>query len=254
MERVEFVDNSAEKEKFNYFASIGRFFKNKPAIGLTLASFSAVIMTAGLTSASQILYQVYFKNARISGVVSLITMFSMFAVMPAVKPIVKKYGKKNGSIAGLLISAVGATLMVVLPVDAGTSGLITWTILTMIVMLGMTFFNVVVWAMVADAIDYQQYTTGIREEGTVYAYFSFGRKLAQGVGASLISYLLMLTGYNALLGANQVAQVSLNIKLLVGMIQLVTVILQIVFLSVLYTLNKKEEELMMASLYGTKAE
>ncbi len=47
----------------------------------------------------------------------------------------------------------------------------------------------------SDCIDYQELKTGRREEGTVYATYSLGRKLAQGFGASIIAFLLMLTGY-----------------------------------------------------------
>lgn len=42
------------------------------------------------------------------------------------------------------------------------------------------------WGMVADAIDYQEWKTGIRNEGSVYATYSMLRKIAQGFGQSFI--------------------------------------------------------------------
>ncbi len=62
--------------------------------------------------------------------------------------------------------------------------------------LGASGFQVLIWAMVNDAIDYQELTTGDRKEGMVYATYSFFRKLASAVSSSLSSFTLALIGYN----------------------------------------------------------
>ena len=54
--------------------------------------------------------------------------------------------------------------------------------------LGASGFQVLIWAMVNDAIDYQELTTGDRKEGMVYATYSFFRKLASAVSSSLSSF------------------------------------------------------------------
>ena len=46
--------------------------------------------------------------------------------------------------------------------------------------LGMGIYSTVSWAMMGDAIDYNEWKNDSREEGTVYALHSFFRKLAQG--------------------------------------------------------------------------
>lgn len=65
------------------------------------------------------------------------------------------------------------------------------------------FANLLIWALVADAIDYQELQTGRREEGSIYATYSLFRKIAQGVGASLISLLIGWAGYKPELQAEQ---------------------------------------------------
>ena len=45
--------------------------------------------------------------------------------------------------------------------------------------LGASGFQVLIWAMVNDAIDYQELTTGDRKEGMVYATYSFFRSKLQ---------------------------------------------------------------------------
>ena len=41
------------------------------------------------------------------------------------------------------------------------------------------YFNIIIWAFITDIIDYQEIRTGQREDGTIYAVYSFARKNAQ---------------------------------------------------------------------------
>ena len=49
--------------------------------------------------------------------------------------------------------------------------------------------------MMGDAIDYNEWKTGQREEGVVYSLHSFFRKLAQGVGPALALLIMNPLGY-----------------------------------------------------------
>lgn len=68
-------------------------------------------------------------------------------------------------------------------------------------MFGAAFYLTLMWALVADCIDYQEQKTGRREESSIYATYSLFRKIAQGVGAAVVSYAIGATGYNQNLGA-----------------------------------------------------
>lgn len=68
-------------------------------------------------------------------------------------------------------------------------------------MFGAAFYLTLMWALVADCIDYQEKKTGRREESSIYATYSLFRKIAQGVGAAVVSYAIGATGYNQNLGA-----------------------------------------------------
>ena len=48
--------------------------------------------------------------------------------------------------------------------------------------------QVLVWALVNDAIDYQELQTGERNEGIMYSAYSFFRKLANGVSWKLLQF------------------------------------------------------------------
>lgn len=42
-----------------------------------------------------------------------------------------------------------------------------------------------VWAFITDVIDYHQYKTGLREDGTVYGVNSFARKVGQACAGAV---------------------------------------------------------------------
>ena len=62
--------------------------------------------------------------------------------------------------------------------------------------LGLGVFSMVNWALITDVIDYAELKNGIREDGTVYAIYSFARKLGQALASGLSGWLLTAISYN----------------------------------------------------------
>ena len=63
----------------------------------------------------------------------------------------------------------------------------------------MVSFNLVIWAFVTDVIDYHEYLTGLREDGTVYAIYSMARKIGQAVAGGVGGAAIAAVGYNSTL-------------------------------------------------------
>lgn len=59
----------------------------------------------------------------------------------------------------------------------------------------MNYFNIIIWAFITDVIDYQEVQTGEREDGTVYAVYSFSRKIEQALAGGLGGFALTTIGY-----------------------------------------------------------
>ncbi|MBQ3194562.1 MAG: MFS transporter [Oscillospiraceae bacterium] len=57
--------------------------------------------------------------------------------------------------------------------------------------------NMMQWGMLSEAIEYNEYLTGKRTEGSINGTFNMLRRLGQGLGASCGVALLGLIGYNA---------------------------------------------------------
>ena len=53
----------------------------------------------------------------------------------------------------------------------------------------------VCWALITDVIDATELQNGVREDGSIYALYSFARKLGQAASSGLTGGLLTLIGY-----------------------------------------------------------
>ncbi len=239
-----------ETEKFNVIKAFGNFMKNRPAVGATLAAMGMFLGMQSATTATNIMFALYFGMAELSGVVQLIGFLPMLIFMPFIKKIVGKYGKKEASVAGTIASLIGGLMMFIFPMIPNTGlALVFYMVSLCIFGLGMGIYTCVSWALMADAIDYNEWKTGKREEGTVYSLHSFFRKLAQGVGPSVVLLIMGILGYNSDLGVGaQSAATAYNMCWLVAALYMFSAVLQFIGLAVIYNLDKKtmakmEEEL-----------
>ena len=62
--------------------------------------------------------------------------------------------------------------------------------------IGFGFFNLVFWSFITDVIDDQEVKTGKREDGTIYAIYSFARKVGQAAAGGLGGFALAMTGFD----------------------------------------------------------
>ena len=53
------------------------------------------------------------------------------------------------------------------------------------------------WGLVGEAIDYNEYVTGKRTEGSIYGTFNLSRRVGQAIGSSFGFYVLAWIGFNA---------------------------------------------------------
>jgi len=240
------VKTNEGSEKFNILSSFGKFVKNRPAVGCTLAAMGMFLGMNAASTANTIMFATYFNMASLSGLVQMIGFLPMFLFMPFIKKIVVKYGKKEASVFGTVVSLVGGVFMLVFPMVSNVqTSLILFLLGLVIYGLGMGVYTCVSWAMMGDAIDYNEWKYGTREEGTVYALHSFFRKLAQGIGPSAVLLLMGVLGYQANLGTiGQSQQTAHNMCWLVAGLYLFSAVMQFIGLAVIYNLDKKTVEKM----------
>ena len=243
-------------EKFNILKAFGKFVKNRPAVGATLAAMGMFLGMNAATTANTIMFATYFNMAQLSGVVQMIGFLPMFFFMPFITKIVNKYGKKEASVVGTIGSLIGGAIMLIFPLLNNTTvALVVYLIGLAIFGVGMGVYTCVSWAMMGDAIDYNEWKFGTREEGTVYSIHSFFRKLAQGVGPSIVLVIMGALGYVSKYGTiGQSAQTAHNMCWLVAGLYLFSAVLQFIGLGVVYNLDKKTLNQMNTELAQRRAE
>ena len=183
----------------------------------------------------------------------------MIVVMFMLSKLVARFGKRNCVIVSCAISLVGALGMLVFPfkyTEVGASvdvlSIVMWTLFLMIANIGNGLFGVIVWAMVVDCIDYQNIKTGQRDEGSIYSLYSFFRKLAQGIGSSLVALVLGWLGYQKELGASQPFEVASDIKTGYVLLLLIGLAIMLVSILAIYNIKKSDEGRIHDTLYNKK--
>ena len=243
------VKTGEEAPKFNVVKAFGNFIKNRPAVGATVAAMGMFLGMQSATTANNIMFATYFKNAQMSGLVMMVGFLPMFIFMPFIKKLVNRFGKKEAATAGTVVSVLGGLVMLVFPLVDISIALVVYMAGLILFGLGMGVYTCVSWAMMADAIDYSEWKFGKREEGTVYSLHSFFRKLAQGIGPSIVIALLGVLGYVEGLGTTgQSPEMAYKACWLVAGLYLFSAVCQLVGIGFIYNLDKKTLAKMNAEL------
>ncbi|MBR5449610.1 MAG: MFS transporter [Clostridia bacterium] len=239
-----------ETQKFNVITAFTNFIKNRPAVGATVAAMGMFLGMQSATTASTIMFAVRYDLASLSGVMQAIGFAPMFLFVPFIKKLVEKYGKKEMAVVGTFVSVVGSLVMLFFPmITNNTVSIVVFMIGLVIFGTGMGVYTCVSWAMIGDAIDYNEWKFGTRDEGTVYSLHSFFRKLAQGLGPAMALLIMGWLGYDEKLGTiGQSAETALNMCWLVAGLFIVSAVLQFIGITFIYNLDKKELGRMTAAL------
>ena len=234
--------NNEGGEKVNIIKSFGTFMKNRPAVGCTIAAMGMFLGMQSATTANTIMFATHFGQASLSGLVMMVGFLPMFIFMPLATKFVKKYGKKEVSSVGSIAGLIGGAILLIFPLCPKDAQLIVYMIGLVFFGLGMGFYNCVSWAMMGDAIDYQEWKFGKREESVVYSLHSFFRKLAQGVGPAAVIAIMgtSLIGYDSSLGTiGQSSETAANLCWLVAALYMLSAVCQFVGVAVIYNIDRK---------------
>ena len=155
-ERVRPEISQEQLKKNNIGKMLSNAFKNRALISIIVATIFMLISQLTIQQMANYVFPNYYGNAKIQ---------SLSVVMMG---------------GGMIIAAVIVWVYVALQ-------FLCW--------FGLGIFSMVVWALITDVIDYSEIKNGIREDGSVYALYSFARKLGQALTSGLSGALLSMIGY-----------------------------------------------------------
>jgi glucuronide carrier protein len=197
--------------------SLATLRKNKPLVWLCLGSLAFL---TGLTALSTLAayYATYvLHDAQYIAWNAVAQAVGTFLVASFIPVIVRRIGKRNGYITLGLIGVAAGLLLAYSPPTIPIVAVFAFFLMGV----GVGGVNTLMWALEADTVEYGEWKTGVRTEGTTYALFSFTRKMGQALGGAAGAYALGLVAFNsqaAKTGAAQSAGTVHGIQVATGLL------------------------------------
>lgn len=213
------VKEEGEAEaKFTVMDILNIFKKNRAFLALVLHSICICAVQALGQGAATYMYMDVMKDVGMSSYASTLSAILMIVILSAAPILTKKWDLvviiRTCLICGAVLFA-GLLAYVLMVPSFNNWVFVIWNALAS----GMVTMSVQMqWGLVAEAIDYNEYLTGKRNEGTIYGFFSLSRRLGSTIANSLSVLLIAATGYDAALtnaGLDQAASTIKGIKLMV---------------------------------------
>ena len=156
------------------------------AIVLLLSQFMGQTM-------NQYLFASYFKNTNALSSLSMVGLPLSLGLATVSGVIASKFGKKEFSAFGMFLAAACYGIAYFMKLTN------PWIFIGLYVLagIGVTGFNMFIWAHITDVIDYNEVKFGERNDGVIYGVYSFSRKIGQALAGGLGGYALGFIGFNA---------------------------------------------------------
>ncbi len=227
----------AKREKLDIGGILHSLAANRALLGIIAAAIFILLSMLTMSGMSNFVFPNYYGNVEAQALSSLVGSLAMLAVCaPTAGRLSKRFGKKELSVVSSLAGAA-IYLACYLVRPASAYGYVAFFTLAYV---SMGYFNTVIWAMITDVIDDAEVRTGRREDGTIYAVYSFARKLGQALSSGLTGALLSAIGYTESTAFDPaVTRRIFAIACLAPLVGFLAVALSLLFL---YPLNKRRVE------------
>ena len=169
-----------------------RAFTNRSLLSIIAASIVMLLSQLTMQQMAGYVYPNFYKSAQAQSASTMFMMAGMLVAGAVAKPLSTRFGKAEISVvSNALAVVVNVLLFFVRPENVwiyASFQFLAW--------LGLGVFNMVCWALITDVIDDMEVKNGVREDGSVYALYSWARKLGQAASSGLSGALLSIIGYS----------------------------------------------------------
>jgi len=247
-ERVEVPQNTS---KLDVPAMLKSVITNRALLGIIAAAILLLLAMLGMQGIAGYIFPVYYGSSNAQALSSFVSSIAVLVICaPFATKLAMQFGKKEVAVISCAVAAVCYVIcFIVRPSDP-----YVYLVFYVLAYVGIGFFNTLIWAMITDVIDASELKNGIREDGTIYAVYSFARKVGQALSSGMVGGMLEVIGYNEAVQFDpwsypDVMKGLFNLSCLIPMIGLAAVALALIFI---YPLNKKAVEDNIAELLRRK--
>lgn len=232
-ERVRFSVEVKQKND-NVFTMLKNAAGNRALLSIIAASVVMLLAQLTMQSMASYVYPNFYGNTAAQSISTVAMMAAMLLAATIAKPVTERFGKAEVSVVANLLAAVVCFILYILRPEN------VWVYVGFMTVcwLGLGIFSMVTWSLITDVIDYSELKNGVREDGTVYALYSFARKLGQAAAAGISGGLLSWIGYSEATAFEP--SVTLGIFRISTLVPAVGLLLLGLILWFWYPLRKKE--------------
>lgn len=195
---------------------LGVFRKNRAFLALCIHGICVCTNQYVGQTLGTYMYADVLGNIGMMSLQSLISMPLMFVTLIVAPKAAKKFGLEKMIRVCLLIGCLSSVTLFAMHMLFTVPALVhmIW------ISLSSAFSSVSIymqWGLVGEAIDYNEYLTGKRTEGSIYGTFNLSRRIGQTIGNSAAVLMLGWIGYDTVVaaaGGVQTAGVITGIKVL----------------------------------------
>jgi glycoside/pentoside/hexuronide:cation symporter, GPH family len=243
-ERPEFMVQEQPKLK----ESLRAAFKNRPFVfGAIIFLITWVSMDILQTTLLYFVKYIVQREAESDIIMAVIFVTAMFA-LPFWNWVSQRFSKRWAYIFGVAFWAVVQMMLITLN-QASPLPLILF--MCLLAGIGVGAAHVLPWAIIPDAIEWDEWQTGERHEGTFYSLITLAQKVASSIAVPLALLVLDATGYipNA---AQQPESAVWGIRIVIGPIPAILLTAGIIF-AIKYPLNRKQFSSLVSDLEQRRA-
>lgn len=235
-ERVKTVPKPAG-ERMSFGQILGSLVTNRALTGLIAAALTMLIGLMLLGAMVAYVFNDYFNNGRLLSIASLVGLAPTLLFVPLGTWLSRTFGKGEVGIAGMVLGTAAGLVLYLIRTDSPYTFMIGYAVL----MFGVAALNVLIWAFITDVIDFQEIRTGERNDATVYALYSWARKMGQAVAGGLSGWALGWISYQPG-GVTQTREVLDGIYTLSTLVPALLLAVCGLILAFWYPLSKKRVE------------
>ncbi len=225
-----------------FFSAFKSFFTNRAMVGATVATIALVAFFNSTMSLNNMVFQYFFNEPEKTSLAMIGSYAPLVVMMIFIGKLTQKYGKKTVCVVSTLVGAVAGLIFLFVPMQPNATGMIIYIIALMLMNTGGCIFQITVWAIIADCIEASYIKTQKSEEGSLYALYSFFRKLSQGIGQAVVALGLSAIGFIEGDGVTQLEGFGERVKTLYIALLFAGSLIAFVALKFIYNIGKKEED------------
>ena len=219
-----------------FLPSLKAAFKNRPFV------FGALIylftwMTIIVVESNLQFFIIYILERPSQSMIIMVSIFvtAIFA-LPIWNWVSKNWNKRYAYIGGVAFWAIVMIVLIFMTPETPF-----WLILILCIMagIGVSAAQVLPWAIIPDAIEWEEWHTGERHEGMIYSLITLLGKVGMAIAQPLGLLILQLSRFQEGQGVVQPASALMGIRLVIGILPAL-LLFSGIMMAVFYPLTRKQ--------------